>query len=299
MKRITYLLSEALRGLRNNRGSTVIGIITTAFTIASFGVFLLLYQNVRTVVGSLHDHIQVIVYLEDSITQQERTRLEKNLKQEATIEQLDFISKKQAREDFHQQFPEESYLLDGIGDNPLPASFVATIASHPQASDRVSSLALRAKDLPGVAHVRYSRDWIERLTLFTSYLEIAAISIGIILSIASITIISNTIRLAFYARREEIEILRLIGATGTFIAIPYLIEGAVLGTLGGGLSIGLLRGGFEIIQDKMSGLNWIGSLHAALEFFPWSMSLLLIFAGLLLGCAGSALSVYSWMRFRT
>lgn len=294
-----YLLREAMRGLRINRANTIIGIITTAFTIASFGVFLLLYHNVRTITGSLQDQIQVIIYLDDAITNQDKSALELALKKETHIESHTFLSKEEALQDFHQQFPEEAYLLEGIGDNPLPASFIVTIAPAPQASSHVSTLATQVKTLSGVEHVRYSQDWVERVTLFSSYLEIGALSVGIILSLASVTIISNTVRLAFLARREEIEILRLIGATGTFIAIPYLIEGAVLGALGGGLSLGLLRGGFEIVRDNIRDLSWVGGVQASINFFPIQMSVMLVMAGLILGCAGSALSVYGWMKIRT
>ncbi|MCA9472845.1 MAG: ABC transporter permease [Nitrospirales bacterium] len=299
MKRVLYLLREAIRGLRANRTSTVIGIMTTAFTIASFGVFVLLYHNVRTIAGTLQDQVQIIIYLKDEISSKERSTLETMLKQESNIETLAFISKDQALKDFHEQFPSESYLLEGIGDNPLPASFVAHLTPSPHVSDLVSAVASRVKVLSGVEHVRYSRDWVERLTLFTSYLEIGALGVGLILSIASLTIISNTVRLAFWARREEIEILRLIGATGAFISIPYLIEGAVLGTLGGLLSLGLLRGGFEIVKDKISDLGWVGGLETAISFFPIQLSCMLVLAGLILGCIGSALSVYGWAKIRT
>ncbi|GJL63465.1 MAG: cell division protein FtsX [Nitrospirales bacterium] len=299
MKRLMYLLREAMRGLRTNRTNTLIGIITTAFTIASFGMFLLLYHNVRTIAGSLQDHVQVIIYLEDEISNEEHSNLKKTLDQESSIDTLTFVSKDQALKEFHEQFPEESYLLDGIGDNPLPASFVVTVTPHARVSDLVSELASRVKTLSGVEHVRYSRDWVERLTLFTNYLELGALSIGLILALASMTIISNTVRLAFYARRDEIEILRLIGATGAFIAIPYLIEGAVLGAVGGALSLGLLRGGFEIAKDKIHELGWVGGLQTTLDFFPIHMSGMLVLAGLILGCAGSALSIYGWMKVRT
>lgn len=298
MKRFLYLLREAITNLRTNRTSTLVGVLTTAFTIASFGIFLLLYLNVRNAVDSLHDHIQVIVYLKEDVSSQEKAQLERSLKQESAIQGLSFISKEQALQDFHRQFPRESYLLDGIGGNPLPASFIATVSPNSRSSNVVSNLASRVQDLPGVEHVRYSRDWVEHLALLISYLELGALIIGFILSLASVTIISNTVRLAFYARREEIEILRLIGATGTFIAIPYVIEGAVLGALGGGLSLGLLRGGFELFKQKIDGFGWIGGLPSALEFFPIHTSLLLVGAGLVLGCAGSVLSVYGWVRVR-
>ena len=154
------------------------------------------------------------------------------------------------------------------------------------------------QELPGVERVRYSREWVERLTLFVSYLELGAVIIGLILCLASVTIISNTVRLSFYIRREEIEILRLIGATGTFIAIPYVIEGAILGIVGGGLSVGLLRGMYEVLRQKIEGLGLIGGFPSVLEFFPLQTSLTLVIAGMVLGCTASILSVYSWVRVR-
>jgi cell division transport system permease protein len=299
VKRFVYLLREALTSLRANRTSTLVGVLTTGFTITSFGIFLLLYLNVQKAVGTLQDHIQLIVYLQDDFSSEEKGQLERWLKQEPTVEDLSFISKKQALEDFHHQFPGESFLLDGIGGNPLPASFVATLSSNSNSATVVSNLATQVQELPGVERVRYSREWVERLTLFVSYLELGAVIIGLILCLASVTIISNTVRLAFYLRREEIEILRLIGATGTFIAIPYVIEGAILGIVGGGLSVGLLRGMFEVFQQKIAGLGLIGGFPSGLEFFPVQTSLTLVIAGMMLGCTASILSVYSWIRVRS
>ena len=298
MRRGLYLFREALVGLRANRASTFIGVMTIAFTMASFGVFVLLFLNVRSLAGSFQHDLQVIVYVDDHLSSEDTAELQQALKQESAIETLTFISQKQALEDFHQQFPEESYLLDGIDQNPLPASIVATISQDASSSDAVAALAARVKKLHGVDHVRYGQDWVEWLTLFVSYLEFGAVLIGCILSVASVTIIASTIRLAFYTRRDDIEILRLIGATGTFIAIPYVVEGAVLGALGGGLSVGLLRGGFELFRQKIGSINWIGGLPSNLEFFPVQLSLLLVVSGLVLGCMGSLVSVYGWLRVR-
>ena len=188
--------------------------------------------------------------------------------------------------------------MDGIGENPLPASFIASVSPDSNSADIVSNFAMRVQKFPGVERVRYSREWVERLTLFVRYLELGAIIVGLILSLASLTIISNTVRLSFYIRREEIEILRLIGATGSFVAIPYIIEGAILGTMGGMLSVGILRGVFEIFRQKIHELTWIGGLPSVLEFFPVQISLILVLAGMVLGCMGSMLSIYGWVRIR-
>jgi cell division transport system permease protein len=118
------------------------------------------------------------------------------------------------------------------------------------------------------------------------------------LALASITIIANTVQLAFYAREQEIEILRLIGATSLFISIPYLIEGAILGAAGGGVALGFLRGGFELFTHKIQGLSVFGGFSSVFEFFPLPLSLLLIGGGILMGCLGTLTTIYGSMRFR-
>ena len=133
--------------------------------MASFGVFLLLYLNVRNLAGSLQNDLQVIVYLEENLSSKETAELHRALKQESAIETISFISQEQALEEFHRQFPGESYLLDGIGQNPLPASFVVTIASDSSSSDALATLARRVKELRGVEHVRYGQDWVEYLLI--------------------------------------------------------------------------------------------------------------------------------------
>ncbi len=200
--------------------------------------------------------------------------------------------------DFKKQFPEEAYLLEGLGTSPFPASLVLNLANTIPSTDVVSNLVTRLQQHPQIDRVRYNRDWIERLTLVITYMEIGALIVGSVLALASITIIANTVQLAFYTRQEEIEILRLIGGTNLFISIPYLLEGAVIGGLGGGIALVFLRGGFEFFNHKTHTLSVIGGFSSIFEFFPTSLSLLLIAGGILLGCLGTMLSMYGWMRFR-
>ena len=284
--------------LRTHQASTVIGIITTAFTLTSFGTFLLLYHNVHNLIGRVQTNIQIIVYPKDAIEPQQLKNLKKAIQDDPAIDSLTLISKKDALKDFKQQFPDEAYLLDGLGTSPFPASLVLNLADTIPSTDVISNLVNRLQQNPNVERVRYNRDWIERLTLVITYMEIGALIVGGVLALASITIIANTVQLAFYTRQEEIEILRLIGGTNLFISIPYLIEGAVIGGLGGGIALGLLRGGFEFFRHKTHTLSVIGGFSSVFEFFPFSLSLLLITGGILLGCIGTLTSMYGWMRFR-
>ena len=175
---------------------------------------------------------------------------------------------------------------------------ILKLAETIPSTDAISKLVNRLRQNPNVERVRYNRDWIERLTLVITYMEIGALIVGGVLALASITIIANTVQLAFYTRQEEIEILRLIGGTNLFISIPYLIEGAIIGGLGGGIALGFLRAGFEFFKHKTHMLNVIGGFSSVFEFFPFSLSLLIILGGIILGCLGTFTSMYGWMRFR-
>ncbi|MFM7841252.1 MAG: cell division protein FtsX, partial [Nitrospira sp.] len=199
--------------IRLNRTTTVIAVATTACTLACFGVFLLLYLNLRAVATSLQSDFKVVVYVQESVPAQGVAQLQSLLKADPGVQVVSYVSKEQALADFRAQFPADSHLLQGLGENPLPASFVVSLSPSLRSPDAVRRWAERVKSVPGVEQVQYSRDWINNLTAIVGYLELVAVGIGTVLSAASATIIASTIRLTLYARREEIEIMRLIGAT--------------------------------------------------------------------------------------
>ncbi len=298
MKRFWYFFREAFTSLRTHQASTLIGIITTAFTLTSFGIFLLLYHNVHNIIGRVQHNIEIVVYPKEGIASQKLQTLQEAIQADPAIDSVTVISKKDALKDFNHQFPDEAYLLEGLGESPFPASLVLNMAEKIPSTDIISNLVNRLQHNPDVERVRYNRDWIERLTLVITYMELGSLIVGGILALASITIIANTVQLAFYTRQEEIEILRLIGATSLFISIPYIIEGAIIGALGGGLALSFLRGGFELFKHKTQGLSIIGGFSSVFDFFPLPLSVLLIAGGVLLGCFGTLTTMYGWMRFR-
>lgn len=291
MRRLLYLLREAVANVLTNRTTTLVAVATTAFTFACVGVFLLLYVNLRTMASSLEQDIQVMVYLQDDLTEQARSDIEQQLKVDRAIGSLTFVSKERALADFQAQFPSESRLLQGLGQNPLPASFVVTLVAESRSSDAMRRWANRTQLIPGVSQVQYSQEWVEALAGIVRYIELAAIIVGVILSAASVTIIANTIRLALYSRREEIEILGLIGASTTFIRVPYLLEGAALGLCGSALSLVILKAGFELFRHQIHSATRFLGVDALLTFFSFDMCLVLMLVGLFLGCAGSFLSL--------
>ena len=298
MRRSLYLIQEALASLRVNRTSVIIGIVTMAFTISCFGIFALLYGNLKKLAGTLQQDIEVVVYVESQASDKVVEEVRQRLESEQAVETLSFVSKNQALKEFYQHFPDESRILEGMNENPLPASFVVQITPRFQVSDYIEIFAERVKQFPGVDQVRYSQDWIDTLALLVSYFEFGAVIIGAILAVATITIIANTVRLSFYSRKEEIEILRLIGATGSFIATPYVIEGAILGACGGALALVLLKGAFEFFLLELNASGWFSGLESSLAFFPLQTSIILVLSGMMLGCGSSLLSVFGLMKVR-
>jgi cell division transport system permease protein len=268
-----------------------VAILTTAFTLACVGIFLLLYVNLRNATGWLQDDIRIIVYLDDRLSHDAVQDLEAKLRTDRMVAAAVFISKAQALGEFRTQFPSESHLLEGLGENPLPASFVVTLASSARAPESVKRWAERVRTMAGVAKVDYNQEWIDALAGTIRYIELAAIGVGVLLSAAAVTIIGNTIRLTLYARREEIDILRLIGATRSFIRVPYLLEGAVLGMCGSALSLLVLKLGFEWFRQQIQTAGRFGDLGGLLAFFPLTVCTAMIGIGIGLGIAGSFVSL--------
>jgi cell division transport system permease protein len=299
MKRLVHFVREAVANIRLNRTTTIIAVATTAFTLACFGVFLLLYMNLRAVAASLQSDFKVVVYVQEGVPSQGLAELQASLKTDPGVQALTYVSKEQALADFRAQFPTEYHLLQGLGENPLPASFIVTLAPALRSPDAVRRWAERLKTAPGVDQVQYSRDWIDNLTTIVGYLELAAVGIGTVLSAASVTIIASTIRLTLYARRDEIEIMRLIGATGGFIKVPYLIEGAMLGAMGSVLSLVMLKGGFELFKVRLGFPGRFLGIDSGFYFFSGQVAALIVAAGLLLGFVGSLLSVLDLGRARS
>jgi cell division transport system permease protein len=298
MRRASYLVREAVTNVLTNRTTTMVAVATTAFTFACVGVFLLLYVNLKSMAASLEHDIQVLVYLQDDLGPEAIANLEQQLKSDRAVASVSYISKEQALAEFQKQFPADSHLLQGLGHNPLPASYVVTVAPSFRTSEGIKRWAERARTITGVGQVQYSQDWIDTLSNLVRYIEAAAMIVGVILSAASVTIIANTIRLTLYARREEIEILGMIGATKTFIRVPYVLEGAALGFLGSALSLVILKGGFELFRHEIRSTSRFLGVDSLLVFFPLPMCLLVVGVGLFLGFAGSYLSLLRFAEGR-
>ena len=297
--RFRYLLGEAADNIKANRTTTVLAVATTTFTMLGMGVFLLLYLNAQEALGSLKEEIKVVVYLRDSAPSREIAQLRSDLSRDPAVAAVEFVSREQALAAFRTQFPSEERLLNGLGDNPFPASLVVKVGPAYRSSEQVGTLVQKLKALAEVDEVLYSQDWIDNLAVAVRYLRVLGMGIGVVLAASMVTILANTIKLTLYARREEIEILKLIGATTGFIKMPFVLEGALLGGAGAACSLLLLRALFGLAESKLALKGTFWGVGRGLAFLPDRVTVAFLLLGVMLGCLGSLVSLIQFRDARS
>jgi len=257
----------------------------------AMGVFLLVYLNVQEALGSLREEIKVIVYLRDAVSPQAVARVRAEIGQDPAVAGIEYVSREQALAAFRAQFPSEERLLSGLGDNPFPASLVIKVSPAYRSSEQVRELVQKLNALSETEEVLYSQDWIENLAVALRYLEVLGLGIGTVLAASMVTILANTIRLTLHARRDEIEIMKLIGATTAFIKTPFVLEGALLGGVGALCSLFLLRTLFGLAEAKLALRGTFWGIGRGLVFLPDRVTVAFLLLGIMLGCLGSVVSL--------
>ena len=215
-------------------------ITTVAITLFIVGFFIIIVYDIQGVLSSIKNQVEIAVYLKDNVTDELKTYLENEIKGWDEISQVNFVSKDQALEKFKKE-NEGSEILKEIQGNPLPASFELELKSP----EKVEQVALRFMDkdgnfIEGVDEVIYGQSYVQKLFSITAIVGTIAFLIIVVLLLAAIVLIFNTIRLAIHARRKEIEVMKLVGATNWFVRLPFLFEGFFEGFIGSVISVVLL-----------------------------------------------------------
>lgn len=296
-ERFRHLLGETFLNFRRGGWGVIasIGAIAIAFLVT--GIFLLLTLNLSTVVARWAEDFQVVVFLDDTITKKQRTLVQKRLDGEMAVRDVTYLSKKEALADFRRKIRGQESLLEGLKTNPLPASFQLRIREQYQTADVLGHLAASLKRIEGVEDVLYGQEWVERLTSLIEVMKILGIVIGGVLGVASLFIVANTIRMAVYARAQEIEIMRLVGATRAYIQIPLILEGTLQGGLGAALALGLL---YALFRGTLWQLGTTASMIFAgtelTQFLEAEYRMAMVGLGALLGGVGSLVAVRRFLK---
>jgi len=235
-----YFFGETFIGMKRNFLMFFTAISTVAITLFIVGFFLIIVYDVQSVLTSIKSQVEVAVYLKDNITDELKGYLENEIKGWDEVAEVTYVSKDQALEKFKKD-NEGSEILKEIQGNPLPASFEIELTSP----EKVEQIALRFVDkdgnfIEGVDEVIYGQNYVQKLFSITAIAGSIAFLIIIMLLLAAIVLVFNTIRLSIHARRKEIEVMKLVGATNWFVRIPFLFEGFFEGFVGSLISVILL-----------------------------------------------------------
>jgi cell division transport system permease protein len=297
LAQLRYFARSAWLGLRSSPLPSVVSVATIAVSLFLIGVFVLLLTNMSGILERFGREVRLTAYVDDSLVRPEAERaLLERVRRTPGVARAEWVSREQALERFRERLGGESALLDGIDENPLPASVEIELAPAQRSAEGLARAAQAVAALDGVAEVSRGHAWVEGYARAVSLVRAGSAVLGAVLGLAALVIVSNTIRLAVYARRDEIEILMLVGAARSFAAVPFLLEGLILGTLGGLLALGLLWLAYALLGGPLEGGLTFLLGHASPRFLDGSTSLWLVAAGAGLGVVGSAAAVAQGLR---
>lgn len=260
------------------------------------GIFLCLSNNLQHSAQQRSENLVAVFFLTEDLSEKNLNAIAGELKKSPLVKEANFVSNQDALKRFEEKFPELLEVIKNLEHNPLPASFEATLNESAASSELISKFIEKMKGYPGIDDAQYNKEWIERMYSFSRLAKTVGFFLGGILILASFFIVSNVIKLNVFARKDEIGILRLVGATNTFIRIPFLLEGMILGITGGILTLILL---FFLIRFLPLYLGpTLGVLNEIINFRYLSLSqaLSIIVSGGVIGFIGSISSLARFLR---
>ena len=268
--------------------------MTIALALFVLGGFLAVTANLQRLGNEWSNSAELSIYLKDDITPAERHAVEATLAPGDLIGAHEYVSKADALSRFKQTFGDLAAAIDGVGNNPLPASLEVRLRPGPGVSEGVDALAARLRTMPGVADVRYDRQWLTRVLSAINIIRGVGLVLGSVLAIAAALTVANVVRLALYARREELDIMNLVGAPQAFVRGPFVMEGVLQGGLGALVALLALGAAYiairaRYLQPLASALN-VSSIH----FLPVELCVVLVLGGMAVGCLGGL--VAAWDR---
>jgi cell division transport system permease protein len=287
MRALTYFVSEAAASLWRGRRSAILAILTIGAGLFVLGFFLIVNTNVRRLTERWGESAEFAVYLRDDITSPQVEAVGAAIDASGLSAGRQYVSKEQAAERFRRDFPDLGATAARLQRNPFPASLDVRLRPEVRAAEAsVDTLAKALAAQPGVSDVRYDRRWLTRLNGIITFVRSIGVLIVSLLALASALTVANVVRLAAHARRDEIEIMQLVGAPLTYVRGPLVLEGVMQGGAGAVvaiLSLGLLfaaaRARYGAAVAEAVGLG-------AITFLPVELWLVLLLGGMLLGSVG-------------
>ena len=291
---LLYFWAEALKSIIRHGWMSIASIAVVAVTLLILGSFMVINFNLANITQEVKEQVQIVLYLEEDVQADIKEELERKLFSHEQLEEIRFVSREDAMDRLRTQLDEHSYLLEGYqedGENPLRPSFELST----RIPEDVGIVAQEVEEYPGVAYADYGSGVVEPLFQFTGVVRWVGLAFMAGLAVTAVFLIAHTIRLTVYIRREEIMIMKYVGATNWFIRWPFIFEGLLLGLLGGIIPIVIIyygyHGAFEWMHDNIYFITLLDPGDIITTVVK-----VLIPLGLILGALGSVISLRRFLK---
>jgi cell division transport system permease protein len=287
MRAMRYFFGEAAESLLRGWRPAALSMLTIAAGLFVLGFFLLVNANLQRLVGRWSDSADLAVYLRDDASPEQVSAINEMVTRSGLAASVQQLTKEDARKEFARTFPDLAGTAAGLDRNPFPASLEVRLNNQAQSTPAaVDTFVTAVSGMAGVADVRYDRRWLARLTAVVRVVRSVGILIVTLLAVASALTVASVVRLAAAARRDEIEIMQLVGAPVAYIRGPFIAEGLLQGGIGAILAVLLLLGAFAVMRARVGTALTEAVGLTGLSFVPVELLILLVLGGMTLGSLG-------------
>jgi len=294
LRYLSFALWEGAVSLWRSRMLNLLSIGTIMFAMFILGAFILVSTNLESFTVSRRDQIQFHAFLLDSVTEPQVAAIAALLDDAEIVERYEHISREEARERFGQGFPAYRDVVDTLEESPFPASFRVVSRGG---TDRAAFDGLRDRlsEAAGVEEVFYDADIVSRLDFFIHMIRVASLFFGLVMVASSIFTISNVLKLTFFTRREEVDIMKLVGASRAYIRGPFIVEGILIGLAGALFGVALVYAGFLIGRAYLTDSAFLMMRYEPVFLEARWIGFLLL-AGAFSGLLGSLISLHQFLE---
>ena len=296
LHRLLFFVREAFQGIKNNGFIHLVATGTIAFSLLTFGIFILTVINLDRIFEDWGKRMQVIVYLEVKSNEESISAAKESISRLPQTERVTYISKEHSLKSLKKSLQNQADILDNLEENPLPPSFEVQLKEEHTTQESLQAFVDEVKKLKAVIDVDYGQEWLKKFSAFISMIKLVGMGVGGFLLLATVFIISNTIKLTIYSRREEIEIMKLVGATNFSIQIPFFLEGITQGFAASLLSLGVLFVSYKLLLYKITIDYSLYLGYVDFVFLPQKLIGQLIMLGIILGIFGCAFSMGRFLK---
>jgi len=289
--RFAYFSSRALINIKQNVFVNLVTIGTISLALLILSLFLLVFVNLENSAENWSEKIQVTAYFDHELTPQEQSTLKGKISALQGTSRIVYVSRDEALNRFKGRLRGQETLLEGVRPEILPTSLEISLKAGQRDSSAVEIYVSRLKKIPGITEVQYGEEWVRRFNSFLTFMRLLGALFAGFLIVAVLFIVSNTIKLTIYARRDELEIMSLVGATRFFIKAPFLVEGIIQGAAGALIAVIFLLGLYELFLHNAGSFLTFNPATSGLAFLPAEYIAGIIGAGIILGFLGSLTSL--------